>query len=50
MSLPTGIIREFKRAVQSGYWSNGLKLTDDQKQICESALFMVEQDIPAQIH
>lgn len=50
MSLPVEIIREFKLALRSGYWSNGLKLTEYQKQICESAVFTVEQDIPAQIH
>lgn len=50
MSLPAEILREFKRALQSGYWSNGLQLTDDQKQICKSALFVTGLGLPAQIH
>lgn len=32
--LPEHIFLEFRKALESGYWSSGMKLTEIQKKIC----------------
>lgn len=40
VNLPLQVIEEFKRALQLGYWSNGLQLTAKQRRICEKVLLI----------
>jgi len=43
-NLPIPIYREFRKAIVTGYWSNGMLLTDKQRRTCEQALFFHEQN------
>jgi len=43
-NLPVSIYREFRKAIVTGYWSNGMLLTDKQRRTCEQALFFHEQN------
>ena len=43
--LPIEILHEFQRALNSGTWSNGMRLTQKQRRICHHALFLKEIDV-----
>lgn len=38
--LPTEIILEFRRAIESGRWNDGRELTVKQKEICSQVLLI----------
>lgn len=37
-SLPKSMIEEFERAIESGYWKNGMRMTSQQMDICREVL------------
>ncbi|NRA55588.1 MAG: DUF1315 family protein [Gammaproteobacteria bacterium] len=48
--LPVEICSEFRLALMRGAWSNGLRLTEQQRRTCEQALFYQEGNQQAQFH
>ena len=48
--LPSEICREFRLALDCGYWGSGLALTKEQRRICELALFYHESNNTAVDH
>ncbi len=48
--LPSEICREFRLALESGYWGSGLLLTKEQRLICQQALFFHENNASAVAH
>lgn len=50
INLPFAIQMEFKKALQNGYWSNGMKLTEKQRRSCEQAMFICEGNTQQYMH
>ncbi len=48
--LPIEICREFRLALESGYWGSGLALTEEQKRTCQQALFFHDNNASAVTH
>lgn len=49
-SLDDMLYQEFKKAIQTGYWGNGVSISHQQKKICQEVIILRENAATTSTH